>query len=68
MRLSFYASRAAASRADSLRADERTAIERWFAGGRNTSPVTNQALRDRTLISNHALRSAIATLRVAGRT
>jgi hypothetical protein len=30
--------------------------------------VTNQALRDRTLISNHALRSAIATLRVAGRT
>jgi len=46
-------------------ADERSAIERWFAGGRNTSPVTNQALRDRTLIPNHALRSAIATLRDA---
>ena len=45
---------------------ERAAIERWFSGGRMTSPVTNQRLRDRTLIPNHALRSAIAMLHERG--
>jgi hypothetical protein len=39
---------------------ERAAVERWFADGRATSPVTNARLRSLTLVPNHALKSARA--------
>ena len=38
---------------------DRVAITTWFNSGRDTSPVTNLPLRDRTLLPNHALRNAI---------
>ena len=38
---------------------DRVAITTWFNSGRDTSPVTNLLLRDRTLLPNHALRNAI---------
>lgn len=38
---------------------ERAAITNWFAMGRRTSPMTNGALTDRTLLPNHALKRAI---------
>ena len=41
---------------------ERAAIVRWFASGSSTSPVTNRQLSDRTLVPNHAVKSAIAAL------
>jgi len=41
---------------------ERAAIERWFALGRWTSPLTNDRLSHRTLIPNIALRSLIENL------
>jgi hypothetical protein len=46
---------------------ERNAIERWFANGRATSPVTNARLSSLTLVPNHALKSARAAFEdVAG--
>ena len=39
---------------------ERAAIERWFANGRATSPVTNARLSSLMLVPNHALKSARA--------
>ena len=39
---------------------ERAAIERWFANGRATSPVTNARLSSLILVPNHALKSARA--------
>ena len=39
---------------------ERAAIERWFANGRATSPVTNARLASTMLVPNHALKSARA--------
>ena len=39
---------------------ERAAIERWFANGRATSPVTNARLPSLALVPNHALKSARA--------
>ena len=46
---------------------ERAAIERWFANGRATSPVTNARLASLTLVPNHALKSARAAFEdVAG--
>ena len=46
---------------------ERNAIERWFANGRATSPVTNARLFSLTLVPNHALKSARAAFEhVAG--
>jgi sacsin len=41
---------------------ERAAIVRWFASGSSTSPVTNRQLSDRTLVPNHAVKSAIVAL------
>jgi sacsin len=40
----------------------RAAIERWFAQGHHTSPMSNKRLADKTLIPNHALKSVIAAL------
>jgi hypothetical protein len=36
---------------------ERSAVERWFAGGNRTSPLTGARLQSTTLIPNHAERS-----------
>lgn len=40
---------------------EKTAMERWLAGGHRTSPKTNLPLAHTTLTPNRALRSAIET-------
>ena len=39
---------------------ERSAIERWFAAGQRSSPMTNAPLTSSALHPNHALRSATA--------
>lgn len=44
---------------------ERAAITNWFAMGRRTSPMTNGALTDQTLLPNHALKRAIEAYTVA---
>lgn len=38
---------------------ERSAVTEWFESGHTTSPLTNTALSNTTLVANHALRSAI---------
>ncbi|XP_039298056.1 WD repeat, SAM and U-box domain-containing protein 1 [Nilaparvata lugens] len=39
---------------------ERSAIESWFASGRETSPMTNAAVQSTTLIPNQKLQQAIS--------
>jgi ubiquitin/uncharacterized protein YegL len=41
---------------------ERAAIERWFAAGHQTSPLTSSQLESQTLVPNHCLRSMILDL------
>eukprot|EP01044_Picomonas_judraskeda_P011746 COSAG03_NODE_1629_length_3744_cov_17.770919_1_plen_469_part_10 len=38
---------------------ERAEIEKWFATGKQTSPMTNSAMASQTLVSNHGLKSQI---------
>ena len=38
---------------------ERAEIEKWFATGKQTSPMTNSAIASQTLVSNHGLKSQI---------
>lgn len=38
---------------------EAEALRGWLESGHNTSPMTNELLPHRSLIPNHALRSAI---------
>ena len=38
---------------------ERAEIEKWFATGKQTSPMTNSAMASQTLTANHGLKSQI---------
>ncbi len=38
---------------------ERASIEAWFAKGKNTDPLTNVVLKNKELVPNYALKSAI---------
>jgi Mg-chelatase subunit ChlD len=44
---------------------ERTAIEAWFASGKQISPMTRQPMTSRSLVPNYALKAMIADARKA---